>query len=437
MEFILQTSLLILLVLLNGYFVASEFALVSVRKTRIEELAKKGNVTARLLKNALNELDSYISSTQLGITLASLGLGWIGEPALAKFIQPLLTFVPEQASFITAHGLAVTCAFIIITFLHIVLGELAPKTLALQRAEKVALIIIPPLVLFTRIFRPFIWILNGAGHLVLQLFGLKAPSDHQLVHSEEELKMLFSQSSLEGAIEKSEAEMVMNALTLGDISIKSIMVPRTDILAFNLNTPLIDIVKRIEKHPHSRFPVYEYTIDNIFGFIHVKDIYREHMNASESKPLAKLDIIRDIISVPENKKIDDVLQDMRKKRIHLAVVHDEFGGTAGIATLEDIIESLVGEIEDEFDRPAKHIVRQKDGSYLIDGLTLIQDVQEKFRLPLKGQGYTTIGGLVFGLLGREPRLGNSVQIGTLLLEVAEVKGKRITLLKLKKQRLGK
>lgn len=437
MEFIFQLGLVILLVFLNGYFVASEFALVAVRKTRIEELAKKGNVTAKLLKTALEELDSYISSTQLGITLASLALGWIGEPALAHFLEPLFGFLPPEGAFITAHTIAVVIAFTIITFLHIVLGELAPKTLALQRSEATAMIIIAPLAFFTKVFKPAIWLLNGAGQFVLKLFGLHAPSGHSLVHSEEEIKMLLSQSSREGAIPKKEAEMVIKALTMGEIPVQSIMLPRTHVLAFNTSATLKEIVKSIEKNPHSRFPVYEHNIDTIIGFVHVKDIYRELLKKGETAKLSQLKIIREILSVPEMKKIDSVLQDMRKKRIHLAIVVDEFGGTAGIVTLEDIIESLVGEIDDEFDQPINDIVRQKDGTYLVDGLTLIQDVTARFKLQLKGQGYTTMGGLVFGLLGHQPKVGDTVQIGILHLEVVKMEGKRIKTLKLKKTKNGK
>jgi CBS domain containing-hemolysin-like protein len=434
MEFLWQIGLVILLVLLNGYFVASEFALVAVRKTRVDELVKKGNVRAKLLKGALDELDSYISATQLGITLASLALGWIGEPAIAHFLEPLFTFMPATGAFITAHTLSIIIAFTIITFLHIVLGELAPKTVALQRAEKTSRTIITPLDFFTKVFKPAIWILNGAGRFVLKIFGLDAPSGASLVHSEEEIKMLLSQSSQGGAIPKKEAEMVLNALTLGEIPVKSIMVPRTDILAFNVTTPLKHIVEQIEKHPHSRFPVFENTIDTVVGFIHVKDVYRELLRHGENLRLSQLKITREIINVPEMKKIDEVLQDMRKKRIHISIVKDEFGGTAGIVSLEDIIESLVGEIDDEFDKPLRDIVRQKDGSYQIGGLTLIDDVNQKFHLPLKGLGYTTIGGLVFGLLGHEPRVGDSVQIGTISLEVRQIEGKRIKLLKLKRNK---
>jgi CBS domain containing-hemolysin-like protein len=259
------------------------------------------------------------------------------------------------------------------------------------------------------------------------------PSTRQLVHSEEEVRMILSQSALEGVIPSKEVEMVYNVFQLGDTPVKYVMIPRTDILAFNIAMSLKDIIKRIEKYPHSRFPVYENTIDSIIGFVHVKDIYRELLKSGESMKLSQLDITRAIISVPEVKKIDAVLQDMRRKRIHIAVVNDEYGGTSGIVTLEDIIESLVGEIEDEFEESGTNISKRKDGSYTIAGHTLIADFQEKFRLPLRGQGYTTIGGLVFGLLGHEPRIGDTVEISNLVLKVEEIEGKRIKALKLLKK----
>lgn len=433
MEVIFQFGLVIFLVLLNGYFVASEFALVAVRKTRIDELVKKGNTTAKLVQKAINDLESFISATQLGITLASLALGWIGEPAIAHFLEPYFTFLPKEAATISAHSLSIVIAFTIITFLHIVLGELAPKTIALQRAEKTSMFIIVPLALFTKIFRPFIWVLNGAGSLVLKAFGFTAPSGHQLVHSEEEIRILLSQSALEGAITSKEAEMVYNVFRLGDIPVKQIMVPRTDIISFNVSSSLKEIVRQVQRHPHSRFPIYEHSIDTVVGFVHIKDIYKEVLKSKEKKRLSETKLIREIISVPETKRIDEVLLDMRKKRVHIAVVSDEYGGTAGMITLEDILESLVGEIQDEFEQPLRDMQKQSDGSYLVDGLTAIDRVQSKFNLSMKGQGYTTIGGLVFGLLGRQPEQGDTVQIGNIIFEIEKTEGKRISTLRLKKE----
>lgn len=370
MEIIPQLSLIILLVFLNGFFVASEFALVAVRKTRIDELVKQGNKSAKLVQKAVDHLDTYISATQLGITLASLGLGWVGEPVIAHALEPYLqNILPLNLAFASAHGISIAIAFSIITFLHIVLGELAPKSIALQKAEKTSLWIIRPLGLFTTIFKPFIYILNGAGILVLKLIGFKAPSGHSLVHSEEEIKIILAESAEGGAIEKEEAEMVLSALKLGDIIVKKIMVPKTRVIAFEKSTSIEKVINITQKNPHSRFPVYNGTIDNIIGFVHIKDIYRElitetkHISIKDlyktflarnrNKKLSELRIIRPIPKVSENRGVDDVMKFMREKRTHIAVARNEFGETSGIVTLEDIVERLVGDIHDEFEEVKK------------------------------------------------------------------------------------
>lgn len=366
MEFLVQIGIVFILVLLNGYFVASEFALVAVRKTRIDELVKQGNKPAKLVQKSIAHLDTFISATQLGITLASLALGWIGEPAIAHFIEPFFnSYLPESFSAISAHGFAIIVAFTIITFLHIVLGELAPKTIALQKAEFTSLIIIAPLTIFATVFKPFIWILNEAGNLVLKIVGFSAPSGHQLVHSEEEIKMILAQSVEEGALEKAEVEMVYSVFKFGDTPVKKLMIPRIKIIAIDKNAPISGVIKITRKYPHSRFPVYENTIDSIIGFVHVKDIYqniisdstiisirdfyRRFLKIKKKEKLADLKIIRKIPHVKETDRIDDILILLRKKRVHIAVVVDKSGRTAGLVALEDMVENLVGEIKDEFD----------------------------------------------------------------------------------------
>lgn len=358
MEFVFQLLLVILLVFLNGYFVAAEFALVGVRKTRIKELSDKGNSAAKLVHKALDNLDSYISATQLGITLASLGLGWIGEPAIAHFFEPFLhSYFSSETAFITAHSLAVIIAFCFITFLHIVLGELAPKTIALQRAESTSLFIIIPLVIFTRVFSPFIWVLNNAGNLVVKGIGLKPPKRHQLVHSEEEIKMILAQSTEGGVIPQKEAEMVRNIFKLGDTSVKDIMTPRKQMIAFDESILLSELLDKASQNIHSRFPVYKNSINNIVGFIHVKDLYQQAVDPigeiafeeESKKRLSELDILRNVIFVPESQKADRVLIQMRKKRVHMAIVQNNSDKTQGLVTLEDVVEGVVGEIEDEFE----------------------------------------------------------------------------------------
>lgn len=433
---ILQILLILFLVVLNGYFVASEFALVAIRRTRIEELVKKGNASARLVLLAINDLESYISATQLGITLASLALGWVGEPSIAHFLEPQLTFLPREAAFLSAHTLAVIIAFSLITFLHIVLGELAPKSIALQSAEKTSLVIIAPLMIFTRVFKPFIWLLNGAGSLVLKLFGFTAPSGHQLVHSEDEIKMILTHSLAGGALEKKEVEMIHKVLQLADIPVRNIMMPRTEIKAIDAGVFITELKKLVAKDKLSRYPVFKGTIDTIIGYIHEKDIDTLKPNQGE-KILLESGIIREIINVPEVQRIDDVLQAMRKKRVHMAIVNDEYGGTLGIVTLEDILESIVGEIYDEFDKAEIAIQKQPNGTYIVDGLVPVQTIQQKFNVPIKGQGYVTIGGVVFGLLGKEPKVGDTIQLASLQLEVHEIEKKRIKTLILSKVKAKK
>lgn len=432
MEIIPRLLLVLPFVFLNAFFVAAEFALVAVRRTRIDELSNKKNRAAKLVQSALSDINSYLSAAQLGITAASLALGWVGEPAVADILEPYFHFLPDNLAFISRHTVSVIIAFIFITVLHIVLGEFVPKSMALAKAETISLFTIAPLVLFTKFFLPFIWALNSIGSIFLRLFRIPKLTGHEVVHSEEEIKMILNQSGQEGAIEEEEVEMVYNVFKLGDMPIKQVMIPRTDIVAFNVSVSLREILKKVMSNLHSRFPVYENSIDSVIGFVHIKDIYKAAMKTHKDARLSEMHIVRKIISVPENKRADEVLLDMRKKRIHIAVVNDEFGGTAGLVTLEDIIESLVGEIQDEFEKPEKEIQRQKDGSYLIDGLLPVEKVQKRFSLPLRGQGYSTIGGLVFGLLGREPRENDEVQIGLVLFTIEEMEKKRIKTLRLKR-----
>lgn len=368
MEVLIQIGLVLLLVLLNGFFVASEFSLVAVRKTRIAELVKKGNKSAKFVQKAINNIDTFISATQLGITLASLALGWIGEPVIARFLEPVFDkFLPSDAAFITSHGVSFTLAFLIITYLHIVLGELTPKNIALKKAERVSLWIIAPLSLFTTVFKPFIWMLRKSGIIVLKIIGFSVSPSRSSVHSEEEIKMILAQSAEGGAIEKEEAEMVYSVLRFGDLPVKQIMISKNKIIALDVETSLEEVIKIAEKNLHSRFPVYKKSLDNVIGFIHIKEIYKRVLSDSklnfvsglyrifskkdQTITVSQTTLLRDILKVKESSRIDDVLVEMRKRRVHIAVVKGEHQKTLGIVTLEDIIESLVGEIHDEFEKP--------------------------------------------------------------------------------------
>ncbi len=366
MEVVPQLVLILVLILLNGFFVASEFALVAVRKTRIDELAKKNNKAAKRVQESLGQLSTFISSTQLGVTLASLAIGWLGEPVVAKLLEPLLRqIMPIRLSLISAHVVAIIGALLLITFFQVVIGELVPKSIALQKTERLSLLIITPMTLFTNTFKPFIWVLNYTGGFVMRLLGFSPASGQEQAYSEEEIKMILAQSAREGALEKDEVEMVYSALKLGDIPVRRIMIPRGKIIAFEKQASIEKIVAVTQKYPHSRFPVYNRTIDEVIGFVHIKDIYRDIIGEKRllsmkdlyknflrrhgGQTLSKLHILRKIPRVRENARIDDVLVLLRKKRVHIAVVEDDHGRTVGLAALEDIVESLVGEIRDEFD----------------------------------------------------------------------------------------
>lgn len=428
-----QFFILLFLIILNGFFVASEIVLIAIRKTKVDEMLRQKTPAARLIKEATDNLDKYISATQLGITIISLLLGWIGEAAVADKLITTFNFFPRGPLNLLFQALTVVITFLFITYLQIVIGELVPKGLALKKTEFIIMLIIGPLTAFTKLFHPFVSFLNQSANFVLRVLGIEPSKEDRLGFTKEEIRAIFEQFRETGAYPKDEIEMAENVFRLSDIPINQIMIPRTDIVAFEETATFESVVKQIDGRGFSRYPVYSRTIDNIIGFIHVKDIYRAVAKMGGKQKLSQTNLIRKIIGVPESKKADEVLLDMRKNHIHLAVAEDEYGGTAGIVSLEDIIESLVGEIQDEFDTPIKEIRRQIDGSFVIDGRASLEAVQKRFRFPVKGLGYTTIGGLVFGLLGREPKVGDNIQLGNVTFAVEEIEGKRIKSIKLRRE----
>jgi CBS domain containing-hemolysin-like protein len=425
MEIITQLVLVCLLILLSAFFSASEYAIVALRSTRVDELVKRGDALAKMIRSALSRREDFISATQLGTTIVSLILGWIGEPVFEKFFFSIFSFLPKGGILTIAHLFSITVSFLLLTFLSMIIGELVPKTIAIQRAEIVALILIAPLTMFTKIFHPLVFFLNKIANKTLLILGLNSVKDYTtLSYSKEELKLLFNQISDSGIMAKEELSIVDNVFRLSEKQIKLMMTPRTEILMVNINLPISRIREQLDPR-FSRFPVYKGDVDNIIGFIHVKDVYHLLKGPNKEKKLSETSIIRKIISVPETKKANEVLLDMKKKHVHVAVVYDEFGVMVGLVSLEDIIESLVGDIQDEFDKPILNIKRNSDGSYLIDGNVSLEKMQKRFHLPIKGQGYTTIGGLIFGLIGREPRIGDKIWISHKSFEVKSVEGKRI------------
>ncbi|RME08597.1 MAG: HlyC/CorC family transporter [Anaerolineae bacterium] len=406
---LLRLVVLVLLVLANGFFVAAEFALVSVRGTRIAELVAQGNRTARWVEQALKSPDKVIAATQLGITLASLGLGWIGEPALAHFIEPLVALFPGEFQAEVSHSISASVAFAVITFLHVVIGELMPKSVALQNPEKTSLVVARPTLWAEWIFTPFIWLLNGTGNFLLRRLGIEPAAGHELVHSVEELKMIVAASAEGGVVEAEEQEMVYAVFEFGDMPVRQVMSPRTEIFALEADTSLEEAISQAIETAFSKFPVYENDLDHIVGVVHIRDLLRARQDVERRDCLVR-SLIHEALFVPESLPLRSVLQEFRKRRQHIAIVLDEYGGTAGVVTLEDIMEEIVGEVSDPYDSPHPDIQVRPDGEVLIDGLTLIDDVNEKLGLSLADPHYDTIAGFVLGRLNRIPQEGDSVEL---------------------------
>lgn len=404
-----------LLVVTNGFFVAAEFAIVTVRKTRVDQLIAEGNRGARRVREAISQPDRYIASTQLGITMASLALGWVGEPAIADTLQPLLGRLPATWAAASAHSIAVAIAFVLITSLHIVFGELAPKTIALQHAEGTAMVVTGPVHLFMVAFWPFIALLNGMGRRAVGLLGLRAPSGHSMVHSEEELKMLVTASQEAGVLEEEEEQMLHRVFGFGDLTAGQVMVPRTEMSGIRADATLDEVTDLVSRQPHPWLPVYREGFDDIIGFLHVEDLFPAIRKPAD--PFRVTDYLREAMTVPETLTADEVLEEMKRLRTHHAVVIDEYGGTAGLVTFEGLMERIVGEVGSEFSPAGTRISILPDGSALIDGLALTTDVNEQFGLHIDENVYTTVGGLVLGLLGRRARLGDRVELEGRVLRV--------------------
>ncbi len=425
------------LVFANGFFVAAEFALVTVRKTRIDQLIAEGHRGARTVRRALTDPDSYIASTQLGITMASLGLGWVGEPALAGTIEPpfrfLGVYVPASmssyVSAVTAHSIAVAISFAIITALHIVLGELAPKTVALQFSEPIALLVARPTEIFMRVFWPFINTLNGLGSLVVRAAGLKPPSGHSLVHSEAELKMLVTASQEAGVLEEKEEQMLHRVFGFADLSAGQIMVPRTEMIALQVDATAAAVAEVIARGGHSRLPVYRQNLDDIVGLLHVTDLFAQMASGA---PLDLQSLVREAFTVPETMPASDLLTEMRSHHTPVAIVIDEFGGTAGLVTFAGLMERIVGEVGPGDGDTRISVLA--DGSALIDGLALVADINAQFGLHIDEEAYNTVGGYVLGRLGRRARFGEHFDVERRTMRVEALDGLRVARVFLSKQR---
>jgi CBS domain containing-hemolysin-like protein len=420
---------ILLLVFANGFFVAAEFAIVKVRSSQIAQKVKVGHRRASLAKNIVDHLDAYLSATQLGITLTSLGLGWVGEPLLADMIigpVGILGIVNPQV----VHGIAFGISFAILTFLHIVLGELAPKSLAIQFPETTTLLVSFPLQLFYRVFKPAIWLLNNTANLLLRAAGISPSGASELLHSAEELQIIVAEGAKTGVLNKTEQELISSIFEFSGTTAKEIMVPRTDMVAIDHKTSRDKIIRTVTEEGYSRMPVFRDTIDNIIGIIHTKDL----ISLLEHRDLIVLeDIIRPAHFVPGTIKISQLLRDMQQKKLSMAIIVDEFGGTEGLITMEDILEEIVGEIHDEYDEVLKDVEQSSDGSAIVNARIPIDIFNDKFSVEIpEDNRYETLNGFLYTITGRIPEVQEEIQYENLHFSVLKKSQRRIRLVRVKK-----
>ena len=401
------------LILLNGYFVAAEYGLVTARRTRIQELAQKGDRRARAVLRIVADPPRFIAAMQLGVTATSLAIGALGEQVLARVFDPIF------ASF-----LAFALAFLIITFLHVVVGELVPKGVALEYSERTALAVSTPVRGFFVVFKPLIWVLQRSSEAILKALGLRPPGGEVDVYSEAELKMLLSRSTEEGELEQQEQEMLYKVFDFADKEVSAVMVPRPEVVALSIDLPPEEALAAVIESPYTRYPVYRETLDKVVGILHVRDLF----SALVDRGIAGVQLeqlLRPAYIVPETKDLAALLAEFRKANQHMAIVVDEYGDLEGIVTLEDLLEEIVGEIEDEFDLPNESIEQLDNGCLRIHGTFPIDDFNEQFNRSLPIEDYHTIGGFVFGMLGRAPEPGDEVKADGTRFKVLEVEGSRI------------
>lgn len=425
----LQLITLLILLGLNSFFVAAEYALVAARPTRLEELARGGDLGARQAIELLRDRDRFIATSQLGITMAGLGLGWVGEPALSGLIQDLLGFSPGLGQGSTlAHALSSLLAFAIVTYVAVVVSELVPKSLTLGNPERIAAWVCRPLIWAAALARPLVWLLQQSARGLLGWVGATAEVSRRPPYSTDELKLLVVAAERTGALETTEREMLHAVFDFGDLRVREVMVPRTEMAALSAESTLEEMIQLSSRHPYSKFPVYEGDLDHILGLAHVKDLVAARRSPPSTSAVRGL--LRETFFVPENMRVQDLLREFRARRQHLAIVLDEYGGTAGLVTLEDLLEEIVGEVADVFDKRAPDIKRLPEGGGLIDGLVSIEDVNDSFGLRLADPNYDTIAGYMLGRLGRVAKVGDQVDVEGYQLRVEAMDHLRIASLSL-------
>lgn len=429
-DFFINIFVILFLLFVNAFFVAAEFSLVKVRKTRLEQLSNEGNSNAKKALKLVNDVNRMLAAAQLGVTIASIALGWVAESTIVQIIEPVIRFVVSSHSTLSAHIIAVPISFVLVTYFHVLLGEQLPKCISLRHPETLSLLIATPMDMFITILKPFVLLLEVSGNKILAACHANS-EDASLVHSTEELDMLVDASYNEGVLNETEAEMLHNMFKFSDLMAKQVMIPRTDMVCIPNDISYDELNKTALENQYTRYPVYEENIDKILGFIHVKDLYSMAMN-HENYSITKL--IRPLILVPETMTLDNLIIEFKKRHCQIAVVIDEFGGTSGLITLEDVLEEIIGDVQDEFDEDAEADIKEiGENTYIANGMMRIDEFVEFFNLKesqFDEDDVDTIAGLVVKLLGRIAEVEDTVTFNGLTFTVKEVDGARITKLQI-------
>ncbi|MBT2654092.1 HlyC/CorC family transporter [Bacillus sp. ISL-18] len=427
---IVNLIIIAIFIALTAFFVAVEFAIVKVRGTRIDQLLNEGKKGARAAKQVVTHLDEYLSACQLGITVTALGLGWLGEPTVSKLLQPLLSLLHVNSA--VTHVLSIVLAFILVTYINVVVGELAPKSFAIQKSETITLLFAHPLIWFYKIFYPFIWILNTSSRLLVGLFGLKPASENELAHTEEELRIILSESYQSGEINESELTYVTNVFDFNTRIAKEIMVPRTEMVSISVDDHRDDILSLIKEQKYTRYPVMNGDKDNIIGIINIKDILTTKLDTNWKEKKSLSYFIKPVISVIETIPIQHLLLKMQKERTHMAILIDEFGGTSGLVTVEDIIEEIVGDIRDEFDSDEVPDVRKvANEHYIVSGKVLIETVNDILGTSISNKDLDTIGGW-FLSEKFDAQMDDFIEFDGYLFKIKEMEEHHILFIEIKK-----
>ena len=420
MPILLQLLLVLFLIFMNGFFVAAEFVCVKVRSSRIETLIQDGSRRAKYAKELTDHLDASLSVTQLGITLASLGLGWVGEPAVAELILPMTNAAGLDPVF--GHTIALAIAFTLITSMHIIFGELTPKSMAIQDVEGILLAIAFPMVIFSRIFKPFVWVLNHIANWTARQLGYRSGIEEE-AHTEQEIRLLMEESHRKGLIDDTEAGFVDKVFDFNDLNVREIMTPRTDMVCLYLEDSFRENMKTVLEEKLTRYPLCREDKDHIVGFIHVKDMI--HAMAEGRRPILRR-LVRKALVVPESMDISVLLKTMQGSRSQMAVVVDEYGGTAGIVTIEDIVEEIVGDIQDEFDEERPTAERLEGDVYSVDAKMLLEELEDLLEIKIEDDDVDSVGGWLYDHINSEPRVGQMASAAGTTFFVEEIDGWRIT-----------